>query len=1063
MGRDSPTTEGVETANPPARENTFQRRPSPRKNPANLTSKDNAVASDDGSPAIARPLPSHRHRQSDSSIPRLLKSPTPSLISDQSSIIFSTPRHSVTTTRGTRIPRPKTTVPESTKNNPPDPASPMREPMSLSAAFRRAQEQTAAEKDNSPDSLIDLRQAFNMANAEFNGNRPIDGSPSPAPRSFRQNFYNDAHSKKPVARRNGELNAHLQQFDRNHQLPTASNPHEGLFTKNTVGAKVSETGRALVKKASDSSLGRTPERNISPEKQGARENGRGKDDPGGGSRRESVRSRANIGDIPIPSIEHESASDNQSPVNANSGGPSPDKNSNWQLDADFTAGDLQVSESPRVRVGLDRGELKAGTTRSTRNSPARQRPSHQSNDRLTQLQQREAQAAKTAFAEELNHRSHPNSKLDEIRAREMEALSKRAVASSRLDEIRIKNSESRSVSPESSRKVESGRSKEGSKLTADENGLEARQNSARSSEGEPIPNTPVVVYKSSSTRKVGDDKITESRDKENKREILSRSDSHDLLRRLARATSSSPPAEKSEDSKIPTEPAVSEKLVPAQVSEAREPLRQKDENKPKNPEIKNPRDRLSVGFANLRHNLSSDSVQEKRSSMPLSDMDPTDRIEAELKLFAPLDNYSEKGSIRAPSPALSDLVDEETPRAPKVDPLTMPTPRVTGAYVETPATVRTKEEEKNSIPPTKSNLSPAKAGAKGRTRPLRRRGSRSSSAPSGSRRSRSSSRRRHPLINTAKPPTVREDILSILRAYEIDDSTLENLDSILASKEAEDHELEQMVNDSVLKVEEDLDFKFSDAPDRARELEAYDRMSKSLKTGLLGIRSAKKGIERLEDKMNHREPKDSHSESTDTASKATNPYLTTSLANTNSTFVRTPYLYRRDPSFTLTPLGILSLIVMLWYALECTFCFLYEAPQYQCTVQIPCEWSPNEPYFPYTMPFMLDEWATGGKGRAVALRIGQEVGDIAADISDWITNTDFTQFDERYMDVWQRMRHRRRLRRRNLIPKWSPPPGYQLRFPNWLSTKSTGESAHEFEYDTEDETMSADEIVRSEA
>ena len=97
--------------------------------------------------------------------------------------------------------------------------------------------------------------------------------------------------------------------------------------------------------------------------------------------------------------------------------------------------------------------------------------------------------------------------------------------------------------------------------------------------------------------------------------------------------------------------------------------------------------------------------------MAPSDGDPIDRIEAEMKLFAPLDNYSERGSIKAPSlPVSDDERDEddpcveETPRAPRADPLTLPTPRVTGAYVETPATVKT--EVPREFGPPLASLAP---------------------------------------------------------------------------------------------------------------------------------------------------------------------------------------------------------------------------------------------------------------------------------------------------------------------------------------------------------------------
>ncbi|KAI1306828.1 hypothetical protein F5Y03DRAFT_353128 [Xylaria venustula] len=826
---------------------------------------------------------------------------------------------------------------------------------------------------------------------------------------------------------------------------------------------------ASVKKTSDSSLEGNRERqnpdhravsSRNQEKVGEDRNLAGELPPAG-----AYSGRANA-DIPVPSIEYESASDERLSPDFQPVYISPEKSMNWNLDADFTAGDLQISESPRITIGKQNSQP---------NHPTDLPVSLRHNDRLNQIHQREVEAARTTFPEEPVVKQM-NNKLEEVRAREMEAFSRRALAASRLDEIRIRNSESRSESPEA-RKTSDMKSLDDDPAILDSEQQVALKPSLKSEpRGEPIRDAPVVVFQQSSSS------ILNASDEDNgergndRDRPLSRNDSHDLLRRLARAASSSPKEDDKESEKEKDIPAIKEADT-KQLSEVRNltrsPLAQ--ESRIRNLEIKNPRDRLTVGFADLTRIPSGDSIEEKRTSMSTSEADPTDRIAAELNLFAPLDNYSERGSIRAPSPVPSEPADEKTPRPQKVDPLTQPTPRVVGAYVDTPATVRAKEEdgqvstgEKSSTAPEttstslsrSSRVSPTKRpnnDAISRVRPLKRSGTRSSSAPTASRRPRSSSRRRRPLINTARPPTVKDDIIAILRANNIDDSTLENLDSILADPEIDDRELKQMVSDSVLKVEDDLEVKFSEMSDRQRELEAYDRMSKSLQTGLLGIRSAKKGIERLEDKVTHHT--DDKPDRKDAYGKQTSSRLPLLQDETTSIHIPIPRLYRQEPRFKLTTLGIVTICAIVWYALECTFCSLYAGPEYICTPTIPCDWSSNEPYFPYTMPFMLDEWATGGKGRALVLKVGEEVGDILADVSDWVTNTDFTQFDERYMDVWQRKRHRRRLRKHALAPKWTEPPGYKSRHAEWQAVKAARELAQDLGLE-EDETMSADEVVR---
>ncbi|GAP84873.1 hypothetical protein SAMD00023353_0801920 [Rosellinia necatrix] len=1050
-------------------------------------SKENSITSDTNGPvrAIPRPTPPsiYGHRQTGSLVERRVTSspspsPSPSIRADRSTTSLGNHRHSL----NTRIPRPAAAGPVHTSTprrdiskhqNPlpaqnPDHSSPMRQPMTVSAAVKRAKEQAAAEEATDSDNTIDLQYAFNKADDEFNAVRGIDGSPSPAPRPFRREFKSAIPSRKGGSPNTSDLAKQLQRFDRNHQLAGGNGALNGLFAKNRPGPMVSEIGRILANDIVDSAPGDNAKQKL-PDTQGpgVRKRDTTEGDAALGERVPATGAYSSgiSADIPVPSIEYESASDDQLSPNFQPIGLSPEKNMNWHLDADFTAEDLQFSQSPRIATGRSRSNSGRQTDMPE---------SHSINDRLSQIQEREAKAAGTSFPEDAPIVIQTNAKLQEIKAREIEASSKRAVASSRLDEIRIRNAEPHSKSPETGK----NQYENGAVRLDTERQNAAKNNSNSEYRGEPIRDTPIVVFKNTSDRINGVGDRDRIQDNDGKSENLARSDSHDLLRRLARATSSSP----GEDSKGTEQ----DKEAPAtkadinQPSESWKPNRSllRQEGGARSLEVKNLRDRPTVGFADLIRIPSSDSVGGKRTSVPASEVDPTDRIAAELNLFAPLDNYSEKGSIRAPSPVSSEPVDGQTPRPPKIDPLTQPTPRVTGAYVDTPATVRVKKEDggmksdleepvapegaqttqdrNSSLSPTKRIKNPYTTD---RARPTKRSGPRSSSAPTAARRSRSSSRRRRPLINTANPPTVREDIVSILRANNIDDSTLENLDSILADHDV-DEELKQIVDNAVLHAENNPDVKVSEMSDHERELETYDRMRKSLQTGLLGIRSAKKGIERLEDKVTHHSDKNVKPRPGTASDAKPIPQPSLSPGETAPIFISVPRLYRRTPAFKLTKFGIITICGLLWYILECIFCSLYAGPDYICTPSVPCDWSPNEPYFPYTMPFMLDEWATGGKGRALAFRMGEELGDILAEISDWATNTDFTQLDELYMDVWQRKRHKRRLRKRRANQKWTEPLGYKAHFPEWQATGTVGELTEEFGLDGEYETMDADEILR---
>ncbi|KAI1209355.1 uncharacterized protein F4807DRAFT_426440 [Annulohypoxylon truncatum] len=1046
----------------------FSSRRIPQKSPSKPDSKDNITSDTDTSPNTGSRHPLY-------SSPKYI--PHSHGFSASANKISESPRE-------TRIPQPKTTAaiassfdrqnsPINNQRNkqrhPQTQSLDMRQPLNLKSAFELARQQEA---DDTLDDTISIKHAFNMASAEMNGR--IDGSPSPAPRRLQsRQSYSAAPQRTLTTGTNNDLGRHLQQFDRNHQLSAGNGPLNGLFGRNRIGPKVSETGNVLAKTTSDNDLRGSPVR-----------------------RRDSQQNAISRADehaeavIPIPSIEHQPANNDRSDRASSTkrpANPSPEKSFNWELDADFTAGDLQISESPRIRTDQSNGRSRrTSSITSTANGTANSR---RSNNRIDEIRQKEIEAANAVLPEEdASSFRRSNSRLDEIRVREMDALSKRAVATSRLDEIRVRNSEAREESPETGRTSNREEPRGGSLQLSNEHAKPPENQLGLKAEEEQVVDTPAIVPRSTSEQKPNEppkERANASKTEYDRNDSqLSRNDSQDLLRRLARATSASPPSEK-------TEPRViSDTLPPKERSDSRENSRSRsarEERKSRNLEVKNlevksSRERPTVGFAGLRSTSSSDSIREKGSSLHGSEMDPLDRIEAELRLFAPLDNYSEKGSVRAPSPVPSEPAEEETPRVSKVDPLTQPTPRVTGAYVETPATVRVKQEnhvdeEKVSDAPSRTLDPISKPRNRDSSQPsnnesvkhedddittLRRTSvPRSSSVPTASRRARSVSRRRQPLrpiINTAKPPTVKDDIRAILRMNQIDDSTLEDFDSILANQDIDDEELQQMMDDTIDKI--DKDPQLPDLSERDCELQIYDRMSKSLRTGLLGIQSAKKGIERLEDRVMHTELKaeQTHTDQ-NTSQEKSKIHIPVSSSSSAPVMLTLPALYRRDPKLRPTKFGMLAIAMLIWYTLESIFCVLY-VPQYNCTPEIPCDWSPNEPYFPYAMPFMLDEWATGGKGRALTWKVGEEIGDIYAEVSDWVTKRDFTQLDEKFMNVWERKRHRRRLRKRGLVPKWVAPPDYKPRFPQWNAARLAMEATEEGDYDAEDETMEADERLR---
>ncbi len=454
-----------------------------------------------------------------------------------------------------------------------------------------------------------------------------------------------------------------------------------------------------------------------------------------------------------------------------------------------------------------------------------------------------------------------------------------------------------------------------------------------------------------------------------------------------------------------------------------------------------------------------------------------------MKLFAPLDIGSERGSIRAPSPSPEDDEDDEddepgvedTPRPQKPDPLSAPTPKVTGAYVETPATVKiaSKAERFESEPvPLKSEpLKPlsttsvasflhGRPSGSGKPDDTKSESGRKKNARSTSistlQRSRSVPRNRSQLFNSAKPPSARDDLLKIQRMHQMDDSTQDDLDDLL-----DPHGEGKMPTPPPEDRKERVTAKVEP------ELEAYDRLSKSLKNGLLGIQTAKRGIERLEDKVSHADdisPPSHHEHKLGTSSEAC-ALCAGHPPSATVTYVHLPLprLYYREPEFRLSLLGLLLVLLTTWLVAESTMCSYYCRPSY-CVGGQDCTWSPDDPFFGYAVPVKLDQWATGGQGRALANRVLEEMDDAFADAWDLITGTDIARVDTQYFTFEQKRQHRRRLWKKGLA--WTPkdPPQQKAKLDAWRTARQARDrarSAREMGYDIGDglgdDSMASDE------
>lgn len=1019
----------------------------------------------------------------------------------------------------------------------------------------------------------------------------IDASPSPAPRSWSRNnsiespsargkqqrAAKDAPSRTPRSRNSApsaiprppsslasqsspstpSSPAGRKKYDFGKKLPTTN-----LFGK---GRTAPKTGEVLARKASNSSLdGRAtspaPNRGAKARTAPTKPAGKENDLPG-------VRPSPVEPDVPVPSIES-----NQDARLSSSWDivESPNKSYAWQVDDEFTAGDLQVSDSPRIRFDADTNkpmrpvntkldDIMEREDRDFKDHPlpegVRPRPFNSRLDEIEGLENRIDDYTKT------DQDKPRNSKLDDIWSLERDLLSRKAIATSRLAAIQASNSQAR---PRSASPVPYRPSGE---FTRDSTRYYDAESSSENGEdwveGERIPHTPVTVFRKNRNERPRDSMILRA---SSDTEDYGASDRpRDALRRLARASSTSPEADVTSrrsdgrqahkhdpNPKQAAAPANPHPKPPSSPS-LKEPSQRSSPEKASKNGKGNPKP--SVGFVGLRRVSSSESTRTKRSSMAHSDGDPTERIEREMMLFAPADNQSDRGSIRVPSPDTSedeceerqvgdlkkkgedkaedkaedrpeagDL--EETPRPKRQQNiLSMPTPQVTGAYVETPATVKA---EPASVAPEKAPA--ASTAVPDKPNVVRRRRSYSASdksdkeesdrdnpmtkarAERSHRRTRSLPKHRQPLLNTAKPPTVRDDLMELQRTHNIEDSTLDDFGELLASKDVPDSpEIDEMLEDITDKfldeVAKEQEGGSTKEPKLNNETELLTRMTKTLETGLLGIRSAKQGIERLEDQVSHADPellrrakekverkmrkeikqeegeevatevkvekaedvapvkrevKEKPAKPVDTKPErqVTKP-VKAPAQETAPTYVSIPLprLYRRSP-LRLTFLGLLVIAAALYFAAESAVCSRYCRPT-TCTTG-PCVWSLDDPTFGYAIPHKVDDWTTGGQARTLTARLAEELSDLSADALDYVRGTDIRDVNLEDLAFEDRRKHRRRLGKKGLAAERVEPAEHRAKWDAWRTERAARERASAaremgyYDYGGESESMSDD-------
>ncbi|KAB8289661.1 hypothetical protein EYC80_010574 [Monilinia laxa] len=298
--------------------------------------------------------------------------------------------------------------------------------------------------------------------------------------------------------------------------------------------------------------------------------------------------------------------------------------------------------------------------------------------------------------------------------------------------------------------------------------------------------------------------------------------------------------------------------------------------------------------------------------------DPEARKSSERTPFE-LEHVSEKFQDSAPTPP---------PSAP-IDPQLLPTPRVTGAWIETPAPPRMRT---NGRTPREPQIKEEPSSPRSHSEP--------------SKPSQSHSRTRPTPINSAPTVSAAADLERIEKEARVDDSTTIDRDFSLIIKN------QSATPPASENIKINLDFDEKGQPLSQKEKEkrleelAFHRMSRSLKHTSSSIRDARHGIE-----------------SPFFLDAPPNPAL-----NPNVHYLMIPFPRLRYPGTgRLTWFGLIFTIFIAWFVTEWAMCETYCHPKYS-TKDV---WRPSDPYWPWAIPTKIDQWT------------GKVVSGKMEDVWDW--------------------------------------------------------------------------------
>jgi hypothetical protein len=434
--------------------------------------------------------------------------------------------------------------------------------------------------------------------------------------------------------------------------------------------------------------------------------------------------------------------------------------------------------------------------------------------------------------------------LDDIRQREMESLKEQTVATNRLDRIR-ENSLEETRRPSSSSRTSLFTATKSATTTTTTTSTEQVAQVTRSPQGrerkrtnswkivgrsqavtgessEQAANAPIIMTKKSSeTVGMVDSRLLANADTNAPRPPHRREDSHDLLRRLARVSSSTPSPGRVTASRPQTAPASQPDNTPSKMTSSTPALPSQ--------EVKAPGELTKAT-----------STSEKAAVVP--EKRPPMETPAETEPMA------QSAPALLQPPTIPDI--DSTPMPVERSPLNAKTPIVTGAWIDTPGPRTAHRPTSNNENPRPRSRSPRKSspGKKPLQNEIARQPREQIAAP----------------LEPARPTLPRsalEAIVEEARAHvrgplhedQYGDSTIDSLEDLIAD-DGEGSENVDPDEDTLQGLELPTEPPRTEAErQRRRELVQLHKMNQRLRNARTSIRDASRGIKRVEYRVEHGE------------------------------------------------------------------------------------------------------------------------------------------------------------------------------------------------------------------